>query len=457
MLSALVLFAWYIVSGSGLCVRPIENHWMEDTAPSNISVSFFRLDDTLKLQDVYLSFEHSHCISPVPGSHRFVCDGRSIHVRCVAGDHWVFGLGARSMLWSRFSHFTIDQHRIILVGRDEETDEEMDTATDFVNCENSRGALCQFRSKGVRWRAGDGQMVESPLHVLLVSDGDSIELPPRLFADLQEHIKNGEHRKVQFTIRDVHGTELVCGENCLWSKRFMSSFIFHGKVGNSDNVLGLNQRILQDNRMGYDANQHRVRLKPFAHAISDPGWKLFVQSFLLFKIIVAVWTATHTDVHEGINWLRLTFGAVIVFEYLVTQWSIIPVAQLLLVALIGLGWVYTQDSLLFVILVLQTAYYELDSYECIILTATLQIILAAFLFLRVLVQCDSKPALAQGLFALAVLLYLLVLNSFTWMWIVFEELSCVLGSSRALVSATFYLLITVFVQEAFTLPHERSS
>ena len=339
--AAIVVGCCSIVPTRAMCVRPIQNHWMDDESVSNISVNLFRIADGPELEEVFLSFAHSGCFAPFAGEHRFVCDGRSINVRCARGHghnkhSWELGIGKSSVVWSRFYQMELTQNHAVMHTRDSNSLHSNDSlGGDYEYCDRTRNAnqtllslsLCRKRSS-VYW-TGHGTPTPGERRDItfeMFSDSSDIVLPPDIYADMQQHVASGNKHHLEFTF-DWGDWRLRCGENCLWSERFMSPFEFHAKLGSVDQLV-LNERFLQNHFLDYHSDAHALKLTPYPFAMRSPGWKLFSQLFLIFKLTTAVWVGTRHFNKAYSSYLGWSFMFVIFLETVLIQYDALTLAEI---------------------------------------------------------------------------------------------------------------------------------
>ena len=388
--------AWcvLIVHVQSACVSPIMNHWMDDDSVSNISINIFRMVDGPELEEVFFSFQHSDCLAPFAGQHRFVCDGRSIVSHCAVSDKnrhsWEIGLGQHSIWWSRFYELSVTPFHSIFGTRDsDDTYSALDGQEYCDRGPTNSTSLCQKEVR-VSWDQHRAGQAHDLILLDMFSDSSNVVLPPRVFSDMQRHVNNGNYNDIEIRF-DWGDWRLRCGENCLWSRRLLSSFSFHAVRGEEGTIV-LNERFLQNHFMVYRPDPHALSLEPLPFGLRSPSWRLFAQFFLLLKLITAVWMGTkHTKHQPSHVWLGWTFAFLILIETYVIQYDALSLAEFFLLSALFIGFITLSSPVIYIVFVIQSVIRELDSFECVVLLVTIQLIL-----LGVYTLCSSKSMFIAG-------------------------------------------------------------
>ena len=448
--------------GSALCVRPIANHWMDDTTPTNMSFNLFHLSNRPELTEVYLSFDHSECFAPVSGKHRFVCDGRSVVLYCSESadrQRWEVGLGQASLIWSRFVQLDLDQHHAILHTPDSGTDIRLHSR--FTYPEEQKAEFCDrtlrtdshplcTKTTTVTWE-GETGAVSNALSLELFSGSPNIRLPPTLYADLRQHIANNDKHLVGFSFA-WGGQTLHCGENCLWSEGFTSPFLLHAEMG-SVSTIKLNNRFLQNHMLVYDAENHSLHLASVPFTKYSPQWKLFSQVFILVKLVAAVWVGTSTTMNLGftspcssINLQKKTLSGAIALMLLIetfaVQYLVMGVAERVLLIVLFFGvFVPLSSPAFFTVFVIQSTFRDLDSYKCVVLLASIQFLILGVLCIQAILHAGKSWWVPLVLLSLAAVV--LSLNFQLWVLLFVEEIGSLMGSSRLLMGWLIALVLSV--------------
>ena len=406
------------------------------------------MDNGPQLEQVFLSFEHGQCFGPNPGEQRFVCDGRSIVIHCNPSENgdpsWILGVGKASVLWSRFFQLDLNQYHATLHTRD--SNNVHDLQDDQILCDRpQQSTMMCTKTTSVFWeRPSQVLMYGKKLEVSFYADNSNIILPADVFADMQQHITDGALDSMYFNF-DWGDWRLRCGENCLWSKRFMSSFVFHASIGPPGKIV-LNERFLQNHLLVYNADAHALHLEPFPFAERSPSWKLFSQLFIIFKLVTAVWVGTcHTSSKGFQTYSGCAFASIVLLESYVIQYNSMTSAEFLLLGFLFGAFVVFGNPTIYLLFTLQSVLRDLDSFECIVLLVTIQIILLSAFF-----ACGVFTyALWDMSFALFTTFFLATLNYNLWILLFFEQVGSLLGSSRVLLGMLYLLVIIAIAFEWF--------
>lgn len=451
---------------SAVCVRPISNHWMDDGTQSNISIGLFHIADGPELIQVFLSFAHSGCFAPFAGEHRFVCDGRSIVLYCAKSvDHksWELGMGQNSVIWSRFSQLDLTQTHVILHTRDSNNlitgyNNAYSRDPPFEFCEHRAHMATSMCSKSTifTWESAERGEQSQLLTLELFYGVGEILLPPEIYADMQEHISKDDFHLL--FIKFEWGSEtLICGENCLWTVGYLSPFVFHADIGISPNVV-LSERFLQNNVIVYHADTHALYISPVPYTKASPGWKLFSQIFVLFKLVTAVWIGTkansvansNNSILNKTDWITAFLTFIICLETAVIQYASLTYWEYILIAfLVGSLLTFSSRSTMFIVLVIQTTLRDMDSYQCVVLLASIQFVILGFLCICEPKQQQQQRSISELVLLFAILSISSILNLQLWILLFIEEIGSLLGSSQILIGVLFLLVLCVGILELF--------
>lgn len=441
----LILFAKFVCVFS--CTRSLRYHWLDNHSPTNSSIELF-VDSPAVLEHVYIDFYSSECVAPVAGEHRFYCNEKTFRVSCQKGNHWILGLGAKSELWNHYYGFHSDKQRITF--HEDKQSYGMTTA----QCHTSNTHLCSLKNINVEHSDSE----TDSFTVRFFSNNPNVIVPYTLFSYYKYEFESNNFSNLNFFMT-LNGESFECGENCFWTKN-----VFNGKelhlIPGSNNEIILNQNFQQENQISYCADTNRILFTK--EKMIYKGMKFYVQVLLIVKLLFGVYVTTRKEKEKALDRIYI-FDMVILLGFIIENlwfeegevdypgWGLVA----------GWGWYcyffisrHFEKNLLesnmnqvsvgstAILIVLQSTLYELDSYECIMIVITLQILIV---FNDLYESLFHFKTIRVNWLLLTVSIgwavYLTLANYGQWVSEYFDEVKSLIGNDSKAMLFTLYIVV----------------
>lgn len=398
---SVVLASLALASAVPECVRPVHFHWLNKESPTNASTSLFT-NNPSTLLNLYTSFETSLHVTNDGRDLRFFCNGYHFVMESKQDptrkhEDAVFGLGHHSQIWNHYKTAAFTP-KTIAFGRSKEKhfDGNADKWQKWdCNGENTN-ALCNLEPSPAGKIKHKDVEIGSFTGVRLFSNSEDVEVPQEVYGYV--HHNNVDELTFDFGER---GT-IVCGEGCLYSSNVWEQRKYHIKIRN-DGYVWLNQRYQINQDIFYDAQNQTIYIKPIQDVISLDTF--YSQILLISKFVLVCFLATYRK--RAPLWGRITVALMMAAIATEQSWYIahLDVSPRIPMFIIWCAWlVIFYINLLFpnmlypnsnvgIVLVIQSTFTELDSYELVFIGYTMFAVITTNEIVSTtanIVQCLSK-------------------------------------------------------------------
>ena len=456
------------------CTRPTDYHWLVDNTPSNTSIQLFS-GNSGTIERVYLDFSHSNCKRPYGGQYFLHCGERTFNLPCEHETYTQVGLGQDSPVWYYYSHMVFDNQRIVL-------DDEVKTYTEQCQTQplipiGRENYLCSLDNIETHWEYG-GDKRQSNNTVMMFTSNTHARIPVDIYNAFQVAIQKGEeHYNEIYIILKLNNILWKCGNECLYTTTLFGGFELWALPDTRNNVVELSERFLHYKTLNYDARSRTIQFDDNKITVKHKH-KLAVQLLLLPKIIYGFWVFTrrkeeHNDpnqqellyeIFDIIILAMITLEELLMHSHREQQYAFVlgMVGFICAVKAIEFG-LHNKDAddnfeasivigNVIPIFILQTMLQELDSYECVVIALSIQVILIFNDLLEVVIffKNDKKHEyLIRLVFLTLFIIPSIVVNYMEWLSVFFDEIVSLLLHNKTVLVIFFYSVLLLFLIEVW--------